>query len=248
MTKAKKIAGIIILLVAISFIFRIEKVNAGTFEEWFNQNEQDFQERICESCQEDPKEEPEEEPEDEPEEPKEEPEEEPETEVEVEIEVEHEVIVVSRNDSKCKGSIGNLVWNDENENGVKDNGERGLDDIKIKLKWIGRDFKWNTDDDEELDTHTNSNGKYEFDDLCEGDYKIYVKERDIAGYTQVYDPDGDPNHKAKVYLDGDKDDHTKADFGYKKRTTPATGAGAIALVVTAVLSFFSIRQLKKVLY
>ena len=242
----KKITGLVLFLFIISFVFGIKNANAETFDDWFNRNEQEFQDQIdeiCEDCQQEPTEESEEEPADEPEE-------EPETEIEVETVV--ETVVVSLSNSKCKGSIGNLVWNDENENGTKDGNERGLDDVKITLKWIGRDFKWNTDDDEELDTHTNSNGKYEFDDLCEGDYKIYVKERDISGYTQVYDPDGEPNHKAKVYLDGDKDDHTKADFGYKRRTTPATGTGVLAIITTIALSLIAIKlsskQLKKVLY
>lgn len=165
-----------------------------------------------------------------------------------------EVKPKSRKDSKCEGSIGNLVWNDENRNGVQDNGEKGIEDVKLTLKWIGKDYKWDTKDDEEDSTRTDKYGRYEFDDLCEGDYKIEVREKDVAEYTQVYDPDGKPNHKAKVYLDGNKDDHTKADFGYAHRSTPATGSGMIALFVAGVVSLVSLtsfvvfKQLRRKLY
>jgi hypothetical protein len=177
----------------------------------------------------------------------------PETTTTVETEFEYEVHyeAKSRKDSKCEGSIGNLVWNDENGNGLQDNGEKGIDDVKMTLKWVGEDYKWDTKDDEEMTTHTNKNGKYEFDDLCEGDYKIEVKEKDVTGYTQVYDPDGKPNHKAKVYLDGDRDEHTKADFGYAHRSTPATGSGMIALFVAGIISLLSLvtfKQLRRKLY
>lgn len=168
----------------------------------------------------------------------------------IEIEIKSHI----KKDSSCSGSIGNLVWNDENENGLQDNEEKGIDDVKLTLTWIGDDYKWDTKDDEEDTTHTDKKGRYEFDDLCEGDYKVEVKEKDIAGYTQVYDPDGKPNHKAKVYLDGNDDEHTKADFGYAHRSTPSTGSGMIALFVAGAISLLSLitfavsKQLRRKLY
>ena len=149
----------------------------------------------------------------------------------------------SKKDSSCDGSIGNLVWNDENGNGIKDNGEKGIGDVKLTLKLDGK---------EEDTTHTDKNGRYEFDDLCEGDYTVYVKDADVAGYTQTYDPDGTLNNKTDVSLDGNNDDHTKADFGYAHRSTPATGSGtAIAMFVAGIislLSFVTFKQLRRKLY
>lgn len=249
-------------ILLLSGIFGIKKASAGStyYDDLFEKWEDQFNDRICPKCHPPiPEEEPTPEPCPEPE-PTPEPEPEVEVEVEVEIETEIEIEVEtevefkheSRKNSSCDGSIGNLVWNDENGNGLKDNGEKGIDDIKMTLKWIGRDFKWDTKDDEEMTTHTNKNGRYEFDDLCEGDYKIYVKDSDVDSYTQVYDPDGDPNNKAKVYLDGDKDDHTKADFGYAHRSTPATGSGTMMTILAAgtlsLLSFLTFKQLRRKLY
>ncbi|MBT3356560.1 hypothetical protein HN784_00330 [bacterium] len=228
----KKVIILACVAIILSAFFAVQETSATSYEEWSKDKETQFDEFICETCKE-------------PTEP--EPTEPEPTEPEPEVEPEPK----SRKKSKCSGSIGNLVWNDANENGVKDGEEKGLDDVKITLKWAGEDYRWDNDDDEELTTHTNKSGKYEFDDLCEGDYKVYVKGRDVAGYTQVYDPDGKPNNKAKVYLDGDNDDHTKADFGYINRSTPATGSGILAVFVAGIVSLLSIRtlkQFKKVLY
>lgn len=283
----KKAAILLFAAFILASILSVKDVYAQTYKEWyegwFEGNKQEFEERICPTCEENENTDDSEEPEDCVEEVIEEEEEEvveeeeeviEEDVVEEEIEeevveeevVEEEEVIIeetyeeetyvefeaeTREDSSCSGSIGNLVWLDTNENTIKDGNEKGLDDVKITLKWIGRDFKWNTDDDEEMTTHTNSKGKYEFDDLCEGDYKVYVKGNDVAGYTQSYDPDGDPNLKAKVYLDGDKDDHTKADFGFTNRSTPATGSGTFALFVAGAISLLSLltfKQLKKTLY
>ncbi len=242
----KKAVILFFMVLVLLGVLNVQKANAASPEDLFQEWEDEFQELICPTC---------EEPTPEPiPEPCPEPEPEPTPEVEVQIEVETEVYFKheKRKNSSCDGSIGNLVWNDENGNGMQDNGEKGIDDVKMTLKWIGRDFKWNTKDDEEMTTHTNKNGRYEFDDLCEGDYKIYVKDGDVAGYTQTYDPDDSINNKANVYLDGDNDDHTKADFGYAHRSTPATGSGTMTAILVAgmlsLLSFVTFKQLRKKLY
>lgn len=234
----KKVIVLLFVAFVLASILNIKSAHADSHEELFNEWENKFQDQICDNCKdpEDPEE---------PEEPTDP--EEPEEPTDPEEPVEPE----KRKDSKCSGSIGNLVWLDANENGIKDGGEKGIDDVKVVLKWIGRDFKWNSDDDEDMSTHTNSKGRYEFDDLCEGDYKIYIKGNDVSEYNLTYDPDGNINYKTKVYLDGDKDDHTKADFGFANRNTPATGSGTNLLIVASIVSLLSLltlKQLKKVLY
>ena len=130
---------------------------------------------------------------------------------------------------------------DANSDGVQDKNEKGLSGITVKLK---------TDDGKLVDKDkTNSKGEYEFDDLCAGDYTVYVDDEDVAGYTQTYDPDGKKNNKTDVTLEGNKDSHTKADFGYNKgRTTPVTGSGGLAITFTGLISaigYASYRQLKQ---
>jgi hypothetical protein len=130
---------------------------------------------------------------------------------------------------ECRGSIGNYIWNDTNGDGVQDKNEEGLDNIRVKLVKVSSNKTYRTE--------TDSDGEYEFKDLCSGEYKVIVKEEDVAGFVQTYDPDGKKDNKTYVRLKGDKDDHTKADFGYRKgMSIPATGSGSLALLISALLS------------
>ena len=129
---------------------------------------------------------------------------------------------------KCDASIGDLVWNDANKNGIQDNGEHGIADVKLKL--------YNGDDVER--DKTNSTGKYKFKDLCEGDYTVVVDTNTLPnGCYPTYDYDGKLDHKTKVKLDDDEH-FKKADFGYycpQKQTiakqSPKTGVGTTSAVI-----------------
>lgn len=128
----------------------------------------------------------------------------------------------------CNGTIGDYVWMDANSDGVQDAGEQGLRDITLKLK----DARG-----KEIDkTHTNSKGKYEFKDLCEGTYSVFVSDGDVSSYVQTFDQDGNKNNKTDAHLHGNSDDYKKADFGYNKiRTVPATGSGNVAMILSGLL-------------
>lgn len=65
-----------------------------------------------------------------------------------------------------KYSIGNYVWKDSNQNWKQDNGESGFQNITIEL------YK----DTNELvqTTQTDMDGKYTFDNISEGEYKVKV--------------------------------------------------------------------------
>lgn len=72
-----------------------------------------------------------------------------------------------------KFSISGLIWLDQNENGVRDNQETQLNDIKVLL--------YNLKDNSIKETTTN-NGKYNFDELESGKYIVifeYNKEKYI---------------------------------------------------------------------
>ncbi len=66
------------------------------------------------------------------------------------------------------GSIGDLVWNDSNMNGIQDQGESGLEGVTVKL------LNADNNDAEVASTTTDSNGKYNFDNVNPGNYKIEV--------------------------------------------------------------------------
>jgi uncharacterized repeat protein (TIGR01451 family) len=61
-------------------------------------------------------------------------------------------------------SIGDLVWIDKNGNGIQDSDEAGVDGVKVELL---------DSSDNIIDTKTTANGgKYLFDNLLEGDYRV----------------------------------------------------------------------------
>ena len=75
-------------------------------------------------------------------------------------------------------SIGNLVWTDTNNDGFNNNGETGLNDIKVQLYSAGADDTKGTADDILLDsTLTADGGLYLFDSLAPGEY--FVKLTDL---------------------------------------------------------------------
>ncbi|HEX2865862.1 MAG TPA: SdrD B-like domain-containing protein [Ignavibacteriales bacterium] len=64
----------------------------------------------------------------------------------------------------AKASIGNLVWNDLNQNGIQDNGEQGIANVTVELYTCSGTLV--------STTTTNSNGIYGFTGLNAGDYKV----------------------------------------------------------------------------
>lgn len=72
------------------------------------------------------------------------------------------------------GQIHGIKFEDTNGNGVKDNGEPGLNNWEINLAGP---------DDSHLTTHTDSSGNYSFTDLAAGTYN--VTETQQGGWTQT---------------------------------------------------------------
>ena len=71
-------------------------------------------------------------------------------------------------------SIGNLVWNDVNNNGLVDLTEKGTPNVTVELYQLGEDEAKGGDDDILVaDMETDTKGEYGFDQLNPGDY--YVK-------------------------------------------------------------------------
>jgi hypothetical protein len=105
--------------------------------------------------------------------------------------------------------VGDLVWNDQNENGVQDAGEEGIPSAEVKLT--------NLDTDEVTFQTTNSDGKYLFAALAQAEYKAELVMSSVDGDLTTpgsftfFLPDGGS------YLD--------ADFGVVQ-TLPVTGVDA----------------------
>jgi hypothetical protein len=111
-------------------------------------------------------------------------------------------------------SIGDFVWQDENSNGVKDDGATsGLPGVKVSLYWDRTGDGALGDDDvliSEQDTAGNTEGNYDFTQLPAGTYlvKVDVADTDIpTGYTLTT-----PGLFAVTLATGK--DYNDADFGF----------------------------------
>jgi hypothetical protein len=126
----------------------------------------------------------------------------------------------------CSGSIGDVVWHDQNHNGIQDAGEPGIDGVTVQLKTTGGALLATTvTGSGPLGQH----GFYQFTGLCAGDYKVEVDETTLPagftptdagapGSTTANDSNGSP---ALVTLPLNNSSDQTIDFGYE---TPCTGS------------------------
>jgi len=112
----------------------------------------------------------------------------------------------------ANASLGDYIWYDENENGIQDSNEKGIEKVKVHLYKDGQDTG--------KVVETDSNGKYLFTNLLPGNYQIKVdKPKNYPYFTlqnrgtnEAKDSDIDPNnglsdsitlHDAEHYRDLD---------------------------------------------
>ncbi len=115
--------------------------------------------------------------------------------------------------------LGDKVWNDVNKNGIQDQGETGIADVKVTLKDLDGNI---------LDTtYTNTNGKYIFDNLKNGNYQVgfetpegYAASPSNQG-NDALDSDGPTNAQA-VISDGN---NLTIDQGFYQTETPTHNVG-----------------------
>jgi len=140
---------------------------------------------------------------------------------------------------KCKGSIGNRIWEDRNQDGIQQPDEPGIPNVRV---WLYQGNK-------HYETWTDENGYYKFKTICEGSYVVTVKTEDVGKRYQSYDPDGRYDNRTRVWIDGDHDKHTKADFAYIYGYAPNTGAGLYAAMGAAgaagLTTLFALRRRTK---
>ncbi|GFO66918.1 hypothetical protein GMLC_04970 [Geomonas limicola] len=116
----------------------------------------------------------------------------------------------------CSGSIGNLVWDDANRNGIQDAGEAGIDGVTVNLRDASNVLI--------SSTTTAGGGLYQFAGLCAGSYQVEVippagraASPVLAGNDRALDSNPNP---APVLLAGDSSSDQSIDFGFN---TPCTG-------------------------
>ena len=67
----------------------------------------------------------------------------------------------------CDASIGNLVFEDLNGNGIFENGEPGIANVEVNLNGVAEDGETLF-----FTTTTDNNGNYKFENLPPGTYKL----------------------------------------------------------------------------
>ncbi|MGB6222342.1 SdrD B-like domain-containing protein [Haloferula sp.] len=114
-----------------------------------------------------------------------------------------------RNDA----SIGDLVWNDRDGDGIRDPGEPGIEGV---LVYIDEDGDNAFDQGVERFTYTANDGSYRFENLADGSYVVRVEISTLPqGATQTYDLDGlGSGHEATRTL-AVSEDAVDVDFGYR---------------------------------
>ncbi len=118
------------------------------------------------------------------------------------------------------GSIGDLVWLDQNNSGTAaaDSGEPGLPGIPVTVTWAGVDGVLGTGDDIVYATTTDASGHYLVTGLPYGPYSVVVDTASPAfpaGLTSTYDPDATaPTNTSRTTLSGATPNVLTQDFSF----------------------------------
>ncbi len=133
-------------------------------------------------------------------------------------------IVVTLDPENCvtilPGSIGDTVFHDDDQDGIQDAGEEGLEGITVNL--------YDEDGNLIATTETDENGTYLFDDLDEGTYVVEVDAND-PDLPEDYELTTDGTDTVEL---GQGEDYVDADFGFDGPDTPPTcdaDAGTLVL-------------------
>ena len=113
------------------------------------------------------------------------------------------------------GSIGDLVWEDADANGLLDGAETGLAAVAVTVTWAGLDGLDGTSDDVVFTTTTDAAGVYTVDRLPAGSYTVVVDTSTVApGLVIVSELDTTLDSRSDlVLLPGEH--RTDVDFGYQ---------------------------------
>jgi len=115
-------------------------------------------------------------------------------------------------------SIGDLVWNDLNGDGVRQTNEPGISNVTIDLRAAGPDGIAGTGDDILLPSQvTDASGQYLFSNLTPGQYLVDVRDSTLPSNFVITNPP-DP----RIINLGIADARTDVDFGYRLDLQNAT--------------------------
>jgi len=131
----------------------------------------------------------------------------------------------------CTGAVGDFVWKDLNDNGIQDIGEPGISGVEVKL--TGTDAYGQAAN---LTTTADTDGKYQFNNLCASKDKYTVTinpatlpadviptiNRSANGDDNIKNDSNEPNGTA-VSVTTDSSINLTVDFGYTPLCTGSIG-------------------------
>jgi len=123
----------------------------------------------------------------------------------------------------CNVTIGDLVWNDQNGNGIQDAGEPGIDGLTVRLTTDGVTTALDFNGHPAITTTgtPTQHGYYQFTSICPGTYTVVVDETNLPkGFKPTTSPVGaDPGkdsnvNPAKITIATNGTSEQTIDFGY----------------------------------
>lgn len=123
------------------------------------------------------------------------------------------VVDENNENSSATGKVKGYIYFDDNDNDKRDKGEEGVEDVKMKLKYAGADNKMDTDDDKKYADRTNKEGKYHFDDLLPGRYRLKVDDGQMIEFYLTAEKD---KVNGKSHFSLDEGETKERDFGYDR--------------------------------
>ncbi len=114
---------------------------------------------------------------------------------------------------KENGIVRGYVYFDDNDNDKRDKNEQGVEGIRIKLHYAGPNDKFDTNDDKRYTDKTNEQGKYRFNDLPSGRYRLKIEDGQMIEFYLTSEKDA-LNGKSNFSLD--EGETKERDFGYDR--------------------------------
>lgn len=133
--------------------------------------------------------------------------------------------------SVIKVSCGDYVWWDDNRDGIQDASESGIPNVVLTISNLDGSVVRDVDGNLVRPTKTDKNGKYSFDNLPPGQYRVTVVPppnaiATIANSTQDSAVDSSTGYADSVNMNVDGQRDPTLDFGfYKPRTTEMVSVG-----------------------
>uniref|UniRef100_UPI00101D0243 SdrD B-like domain-containing protein n=1 Tax=Candidatus Oscillochloris fontis TaxID=2496868 RepID=UPI00101D0243 len=99
-------------------------------------------------------------------------------------------------------SLGNLVWNDLNNNGLVDGGESGIDNVTVQLYRDDGDNTYDAGDTLITTDTTSGGGLYNFENLAGGNYFVIIPASNFSGTNALAASGGMAAYRSSTGING----------------------------------------------